>query len=157
MSRIASIVCVLIVATVVLVPVTAQSDQRPQLEQAQPEPGKLSVKVTYDGAEGPVNEAHQILVFVFDTPEFTQGGVIPIRFNGIKENGGAVEFELSQSPVYLAIIYDKEGGFAFTGPPASGSPASLYMNEPPVPAAIEITPGKTAEVALSFDDSFRVP
>jgi hypothetical protein len=151
MSKVPSIVCVILVIALFLVPAFAQS------EQQQPQMGKLNVRVSYLGTEGAVNDTHAILVFVFDSPDFMQGTVMPLRFSRITENGGTAEFELAESPVFLAMLYDKEGGYDLSGPPASGSPASLYTKEPPAPAPLEIPPGTTVEVQLEFDDSFRVP
>ncbi|RPJ58549.1 MAG: hypothetical protein EHM23_17185 [Acidobacteria bacterium] len=135
--------------------------QQPQAQQAQPSPqsqeGTLKLTVKYNGTEGAVDQTHKLLVFVFDSPNIGTGDTIPIKFDGLAENGGTLTMPFTVTPVYVAVVYDKTGGYDFTAPPASGSPATIYMKDGQGPAPIAIEPGKTTEIDLQFDDSIRVP
>lgn len=118
----------------------------------------LKVTVKYTGA-GTVDETHKLHVFIFDSPDI-QSGPMPIGMSSTGKNESLVTFEnLSASPVYAAIVFDIGGTYDGTsGPPPSGSPASMYMKEQPgVATPVKIEPGQTAEIELSFDDSFKIP
>ena len=82
---------------------------------------------------------------------------MPIKFESLAENGGTLSMTFTVTPVYVAAVYDKPGGYDFSGPPASGCPITIYTKEPPAPAPIAIDPGKTTEVTVQFDDSIRMP
>ncbi len=135
--------------------------QQPKPDQVQPpaqsQEGTLKLTVKYNGAEGPVDQTHKLLIFVFDSPNIGTGDTMPIKFETLAENGGTLSMTFTVTPVYVAAVYDKPGGYDFTAPPASGSPATIYTKEPPAPAPIAIEPGKTTEIELQFDDSIRVP
>ncbi len=135
--------------------------QQPKSDQAQPsaqnQEGTLKLTVKYAGSEGPVDQTHKLLVFVFDSPNIGTGETMPIRFETLAENGGTLSTAFTVTPVYVAVVYDKPGGYELTGPPASGCPATIYMKDGQGPAPIPIEPGKTTEINLQFDDSIRVP
>ncbi|MFB3905345.1 MAG: hypothetical protein ACE15E_17990 [Acidobacteriota bacterium] len=131
--------------------------QQPNPGQAQPQEGTLKLMVKYTGSEGPVDQDHKLLVFVFDTPDMTTGQVMPIRFETLAENGGTVSMGFTVTPVYVAAVYDKLGGYDFSGPPASGCPVTVYAKDGQAPAPIAIDPGKTTEIELQFDDTIRMP
>jgi len=125
--------------------------------QAQPQEGTLKLTVKYTGTEGTVDQTHKLLVFVFDSPEIGTGGTIPIKFETLAENGGTLSMTFTVTPVYVAAVYDKPGNYDFSGPPASGSPATIYTKEGQGPSPIAIEPGKTTEITVQFDDTIRVP
>jgi len=136
--------------------------QQPKSEQAQPQvqnqEGTLKLMVKYTGSEGTVDQTHKLLVFVFDSTDIGTGGTMPIKFDTLAENGGTLSMAFTVSPVYVAVVFDKPGNYDFSGPPASGCPATIYMKDPAQGAApIAIEPGKTIEVNVQFDDSIRVP
>ncbi len=135
--------------------------QQPKPDQAQPstqtQEGTLKLTLKYTGADGPVDQTHKLLVFVFDTPEMTTGQVMPIKFETLAENGGTLSMGFTVSPVYVAAIYDKPGGYDFTAPPASGCPVTVYAKDGQGPAPIAIEPGKTTEISMQFDDTIRMP
>lgn len=141
-----------------LVPVLGQETQaqQPKQEQAPPQEGTLKLTVKYTGSEGPVDQTHKLLVFVFDNPNIGPGAM-PIRFETLAENGGSLSMSFTVTPVYVAAVYDKPGGYDFSGPPASGCPITIYMKEPPAPAPIAIEPGKTTEITVEFDDTIKMP
>lgn len=165
MSRRSVLAAIVMILTVALsVPAWAQESQaqQPKPEPAQPnaqnQEGTLKLTVKYTGAEGPVDQTHKLLVFVFDSPNIGTGETMPIKFDALAENGGILSMPFTVTPVYVVSVYDKTGGYDFSGPPASGSPAGLYVTaDSQGPAPIAIEPGKTTEINLHFDDSIRVP
>ena len=175
MPKLICLFVLILAAALVLAPVVQAQDQptKPTEPPAQAPPAQeqpanppqaqapakdtvLKFKVTYKGADGPVDETHKILIFVFDQPEIA-GGVMPVAFGTVSENGGTASFTLYANPVYIAVAYDKPGNYDFTGPPASGSPVALYTKEPPAAAPIALTQGETTEVSMEFDDTGRMP
>ncbi len=131
-----------------------------QLGQAQDKAATrtLKVKLHYTGA-GAVDDKHKIIVFMFDSPDFAQGNAMPTGMQMTATKDGSVTFsEIPGSPVYIAAVYDPTGGYdGQSGPPPSGASLGMYTKEPPAPAPIAIDAGKTVEVDLSFDDSFKMP
>ncbi|MGA2592763.1 MAG: hypothetical protein ABSH32_22860 [Bryobacteraceae bacterium] len=118
----------------------------------------LKVKLKYTGS-GTVDEKHKILVFAFDSPEFTQGSVMPFASQSATSKDETVTFsEIAKSPVYVVAVYDPTGGYdGQSGPPPSGSSLGMYTKAPPTPAPVNIDEGKTAEIDLPFDDSAKMP
>ncbi len=118
----------------------------------------LKAKMNYTGA-GTVDEKHKIFLFVFDSPDFMQGGSMPIGFGSASAKDGTVTVsDLSVSPVYIAVCYDPTGGYdGQSGPPPSGASMGVYAKTPGTPEPVKIDPGKTAEISVAFDDSFKMP
>ena len=118
----------------------------------------LKVKLHYTGA-GTVDDKHKIVVFLFDSPDFTQGNAMPVGMEMTAAKDGSVTFsDIAKSPAYLAAVYDPTGGYdGQSGPPPSGSSLGMYTKEPPAPGAIAIDDGKTVEVDLPFDDTAKMP
>jgi len=150
-----------IVLLALAVPLWAQETQTQQPKAEQPQPqsqeGTLKLTVKYAGSDGPVDQTHKLLVFVFDTPDMTTGQVLPIKFETLAENGGTLSMGFTVTPVYVAAVYDKPGGYELTGPPASGCPLTVYAKDGQAPAPITIEPGKTTEISMQFDDTIRMP
>jgi len=118
----------------------------------------LKAKMNYTGA-GTVDEKHKIFVFVFDTPDFMQGGAMPVGFGSASAKDGTATVEqLPTSPVYVAVAYDPTGQYdGQSGPPPSGSSMGLYTKTPPAPEPVKIDAGGTAEITVPFDDSRKMP
>jgi hypothetical protein len=118
----------------------------------------VKAKINYIGA-GTVDEKHKIFLFVFDSPDFMQGGSMPVGFGSASAKDGTVTVsDLSVSPVYIAVCYDPTGGYdGQSGPPPSGASMGVYAKTPGTPEPVKIDPGKTAEVTVTFDDSFKMP
>ncbi|RPI24093.1 MAG: hypothetical protein EHM61_18080 [Acidobacteria bacterium] len=153
-----------VVGLALAVPVFGQETQaqQPKADQAQPnaqpQEGTLKLTVKYAGSEGTVDQTHKIWVFVFDTPEFSSGQVMPLRYESIAENGGTFTFTFTIPAVYLAVAFDKQGGYEMSGPPPSGTPLGIYMTgETQGPSPIKIESGKTTEIQMQFDDSIKMP
>ncbi len=131
-----------------------------QFGRAQDKAATRTMKLTvhYAGS-GPVDDKHKIVVFMFDSPDFTQGNAMPTGMQMTASKDGTVTFsDIPGSPVYAAAVYDPTGAYdGASGPPPSGSSLGMYTKEPPKPGPIAIDPGKTAEITLGFDDSQKMP
>jgi hypothetical protein len=127
-------------------------------DKAETKPRTLSVKVNYTGA-GTVDEKHKVYVFVFDSPDFIQGGAFPIASDAAITKNGTVSFTtLSASPVYVATCFDPSGSYdGQSGPPPSGSSMGLYSKSAGKPEPVEIEAGKSATIDLPFDDAAKMP
>ncbi len=139
---------------VALMPLAAQQSK----PEEKPAPRTLKIKLNYTGA-GKVDAKHQIIVFLFDSPDFMQGGVMPFASGPGEAKDAVVTFEnLAASPAYAVAVYDPTGGYdGQSGPPPSGSSSGWYSTTPGQPAPIKVDPGKTVQVELPFDDSVKVP
>ncbi|MGA7412285.1 MAG: hypothetical protein WBW33_17540 [Bryobacteraceae bacterium] len=118
----------------------------------------LTIKLNYKGA-GTVDEKHKIYVFVFDSPDFIQGGAFPIASDAATAKDGTVSFpSLSTSPLYVATAYDPSGSYdGQSGPPPSGSSMGLYSKAAGKPEPIEIEAGKAVTIDVPFDDTAKMP
>ena len=136
---------------------SANAQDKPA-DKAAPAPRTLKVKLNYTGA-GTVDEKHKIQVFMFDTPDFTQGNAMPTGMQMTAAKDGSVTFgDIASTPVYVVAVYDPSGGYdGQSGPPPTGSSLGMYTKEPPKPEPINIDAGKTAEVDLVFDDTAKMP
>lgn len=117
----------------------------------------LQVKLNYTGA-GKVDDAHKIYLFLFDSPDFMQGTVMPIASLTANAKDQTISFtDLTASTVYLAVAYDPKGEYDGMSAPPSGASMGLYAKEPGKPAPIAIESGKPAHVDMPFDDSIKMP
>jgi hypothetical protein len=121
-------------------------------------PRTLKVKLKYTGT-GTVDSKHPIIVFLFDSADFVQGGVMPFATKSASAKDETLTFaDLTTSPVYAVAVFDPTGGYdGQSGPPPSGSSMGMYGKTPGTPDPINIEPGKTAEVELAFDDTAKMP
>jgi hypothetical protein len=130
------------------------------LAQAQDttEGGKLKVTIEYKGTAGTVSEDNRLVVWVFDTPNISTESM-PIATGVVKENKGSYKFVGLPKQVYLAAAYDTVGGYDGTsGPPASGTPVTIYGSTGMgVPGTAVATGGDDAAVTVTFDDSVKIP
>jgi hypothetical protein len=128
--------------------------------QAKPEAKTrtLNVKLNYTGA-GTVDEKHKIFLFIFDSPDFMQGGAMPIGMMPGSAKDGTVTFaDLTSSPIYVTAAYDPSGGYdGQSGPPPSGASLGMYSKTPGKPEPVEIEAGKSATIELPFDDTAKMP
>ncbi len=137
-----------------LMPLAAQQP-KPEEKAA---PRTLKIKLNYKGT-GTVDSKHQIIIFLFDSPDFVQGGVMPIGSQSAQTKDAMVAFpDLTSSPVYAVAVFDPTGEYdGQSGPPPSGSSMGMYSKTPGTPEPIKIEPGKTVEVELAFDDTAKMP
>ncbi|MGD0669856.1 MAG: hypothetical protein ABSB23_20140 [Bryobacteraceae bacterium] len=132
--------------------------QQPKPEEKPAAGRTLKAKISYSGA-GAVDEKHKIFLFVFDSPDFMQGGSMPIGSGSTSAKDGTVTVsDLSVSPIYVAVAYDPKGEYdGQSGPPPSGSSMGLYAKTPGTPEPVKIEPGQTGEITVAFDDSAKMP
>ena len=117
----------------------------------------LQVKLNYTGA-GTVDDKHKIMVFLFDSPDFAGGNVMPIGSESATAKGQTVTFSnLSASPVYVVAVFDPKGEYDGMSMPPSGSSLGLYATQDGKPNPINLESGKASQISLPFDDSTKMP
>jgi hypothetical protein len=136
----------------------AATAQTPKAEEKPAATRTLKAKMNYTGA-GTVDQKHKIMLFVFDSPDFMQGGSMPIAGGSTAAKDGTITVTgLTVSPVYLSVCYDPAGAYdGQSGPPPSGASLGLYSETPGTPAPVRIEAGKTTEVTVAFNDSIKMP
>ena len=116
----------------------------------------LNVTVQYTGP-GDVDAEHAIYLALYDTPDIA-AGPMPIGAQVVTADGETAQFpNLTASPVYLAAIFDMQGGWDGVSAVPSGSPAATYRPGEFAATPIELAAGQTVDVAFSFDAAFRMP
>jgi hypothetical protein len=131
--------------------------QQSQDEKKAPAPSTLKVKLNYTGS-GTVDEKHKIYVFLFDSPDFVQGNVMPIATDSATAKDGTITFpNLDKSPVYVVSVYDPKGEYEAMSAPPSGASMGMYSKTPGQPEPVKLEPGQTAEITLAFDDTAKMP
>lgn len=116
----------------------------------------LKVNVHYTGSI-PVDDTHKVFVFLFSSTEFMQGNGSPIATQATALKDDTLTFsDLTDSPVYLAVVIDPSGTYNAQSQPPAGSSTAVYGKEPNVPDPINIEPGKTSEISITFDDTHRM-
>jgi hypothetical protein len=84
-------------------------------------------------------------------------GGAPISVRAATSKDELVVFKnLQMSPVFVSTAYDPSGRWdAASGPPPEAS-FGVLSKDPPNPDAVDIAPGQTARVTVTFDDSIKV-
>ena len=115
----------------------------------------IQVDISYTGS-GTVDASHKIYVALWDSADFDGGPPVDVR--SLNSKTGTVTFQNVQTvPAYVSTVYEPSGKWDAQSPPPSGSSLGAYTTKPPAPAPIQVEPGKTAKVKLTFDDSVKVP
>lgn len=117
----------------------------------------LKVRVNYTGT-GTVDEQHKIYVVLWDSPDFAKGGsTVPVATQSTPSKHGTVTFNgVSKSPVYVSAAYDPNGQWDAQSPPPENSSLGVYSKTRGTPEPIELQPGKTTSIDLTFDDSVKM-
>jgi hypothetical protein len=118
----------------------------------------LEVQIRYTGS-GTVDDNHKIFVALWDSPGFVDGSSgPPVAVQSTNSKNGSVTFtDVQKVPAYVSVAFDPTGKWdAQSGPPPTGSSLGMYSKAPPKPEPINITPGKTAKAAITFDDTQKV-
>jgi hypothetical protein len=112
--------------------------------------GDISVTASYKG-KGPVDDTHEILVFLFDHPSPTAQSE-PLDMQVITKNGGTATFKNVTLPsVYVTLVYDEKANYdGRSGPPPAGTPIGAFTK---AGKPVAIKPG--VKVTATFDDSRR--
>lgn len=117
----------------------------------------LKVHLNYTGSSK-VDENHKVYLALWDSPDFMQGASsAPIAVLSATTKDATLTFSnLDKSPVYVNAAFDPTGRWAADSAPPSGTIIGLY-GDGGTPKPINISPGKTETVTLTFDDSQKVP
>jgi len=103
-----------------------------------------------------VNASHKIFVALWESSDFSGGP--PADVESLDSKKGTVTFQtVRRVPAYVTAAFDPTGAWDAQSPPPSGSSLGMYTKNPPNPEPIDVAPGKTAKVSITFDDSTRVP
>jgi hypothetical protein len=124
---------------------------------AQTNAGKRTIRVdvNYTGS-GVVDAGHKIYVALWDTTDLQNAQ--PVAVQSLDSKKGTVTFsDVQKVPAYVSTAYDPTGAWAGKSAPPSGSSLGMYSKKIPTPEPIDVAPGKTARVSLTFDDSVKVP
>ena len=115
----------------------------------------IQVEIAYTGS-GAVDASHKIYVALWDSPNF-EGGP-PAEVQSLSSKTGTVTFKnVLTTPAYVSTAYEPTGRWDAQSPPPSGSSQGVYGTKPMKPDPINVEPGKTAKVKVTFDDSNKVP
>ena len=115
----------------------------------------IQVDINYTGS-GTVNADHKIYVALWDSLDMSSGP--PVAVLSVNSKQGAVTFsDVQRVPAYVSTAFDPKGAWDAQSPPPSGASLGMYSKNPPKPEPIDVAPGKTVTVAITFDDSAKVP
>jgi hypothetical protein len=114
-------------------------------------PADLAVTVTYKG-KGTVDPKHEILVFLFTSPQITAESE-PVGVQVITKNGDTATFRgVAAETVYVVMAYDEASNYDGGGPPPPGTPVGSYAKDGKM---LPVQPSKTPAIKVVFDDSQR--
>jgi len=115
----------------------------------------IQVEINYTGA-GTVNASRKIYIALWDFPDFESGP--PAAIESLDSKKGTVTFSnVQRVPAYVTTAYDPTGAWEAQSPPPSGSSLGMYSKNPPKPDPIDVVPGNTVKVTITFDDSAKTP
>ena len=120
------------------------------------EKGNLQVQLNYTGS-GTVDASHKIFVALWESPDFESAP--PVEVKSVTSKNGTVTFtNVNKVPAFVSAAFDKTGHWdGASGPPPSGSSLGMYSKAPPKPDPIDVKPGATAKVTITFNDAVKVP
>ena len=115
----------------------------------------IQVEINYTGA-GTVDARHKIYVALWDSSDLSGGP--PAAVGSLDSKKGTVTFSIVERvPAFVSAAYDPTGAWDAQSPPPSGCSLGMYSKNPPNPEPINVAPGQTAKVSITFDDSVKVP
>jgi hypothetical protein len=115
----------------------------------------IQVDINYTGS-GTVDASHKIYVALWDSSDMSGGP--PVAVLSLNSKKGTVTFsDVQRVPAYVSTAFDPTGGWDAQSPPPSGASLGMYSKKLPNPEPIDVAPGKTVKVAITFDDSAKVP
>ena len=125
------------------------------LAQASADKRTIQVDIDYTGS-GIVNASHKVYVALWDSSDMSGGP--PVAVLSLNSKKGTVTFsDVQRVPAFVSAAYDPTGHWDAQSPPPSGSSLGMYSKNPPNPQPIDVAPGKTVKVTITFDDSVKVP
>jgi hypothetical protein len=142
MKRFASVVLATALAAVVPFPTAAA------------QAGPVKITVNYKG-KGTVDRTRKLWVYLFATPDIGPTSQ-PIGQVTLDQNGAVAAFDgIGSERVWVAVAFDEQGVMDGNGPPPTGSPIGILMDQNGAPASV--VPGERGMATLTFDDSVRMP
>jgi len=115
----------------------------------------IQVDVNYTGS-GTVDAGHKVYVALWDSSDMSGGP--PAEVKSLDSKKGTVTFSSVQRvPAYVSAAYDPTGHWDAQSPPPAGTSLGMYSKNPPNPDAINVAPGKTVKVGITFNDAVKVP
>jgi hypothetical protein len=114
----------------------------------------IEVNVVYTGA-GKVDASHKIYVALWNSANMDAAP--PAEVQSLDSKTGIVTFKNVQVPAYVSTAYDPSGKWDAQSPPPSGSSVGMYSRKPPTPDPVDVAPGKTTRITVTFNDSTKVP
>jgi len=125
------------------------------LAQASADKRTIQVDIDYTGS-GIVNASHKVFVALWDSSDMSGGP--PVAVLSLNSKKGTVTFsDVQRVPAFVSAAYDPTGNWDAQSPPPSGTSLGMYSKNPPNPQPIDVAPGKTVKVTITFDDSVKVP
>jgi hypothetical protein len=125
------------------------------LAQASADKRTIQVDIDYTGS-GIVNAGHKIYVALWDSSDMSGGP--PVAVLSLNSKKGTVTFsDVQRVPAFVSAAHDPTGNWDAQSPPPSGTSLGMYSKTPPNPQAIDVAPGKTVKVTITFDDTVKVP
>jgi hypothetical protein len=115
----------------------------------------IEVDINYTGS-GTVNASHKIYVALWDSADFSGGP--PAAVKSLDSKTGTVTFSSVQKvPAYVTAAYDPTGAWDAQSPPPAGTSLGMYSKNPPNPEPVDVAPGKSVKVSITFDDAAKAP
>jgi hypothetical protein len=113
----------------------------------------IEVAIFYTGS-GTVDAGHKIYVALWNSPNLDS---VPVDVQPLASKTGTVTFKNVQTaPAYVSTAYDPTGKWDAQSAPPSGSSLGMY-GIPPKPDPVNVEPGKTTKIKLTFADANKVP
>ena len=123
--------------------------------QTSAEKRTIQVDVNYTGS-GTVDAGHKIYVALWDSSDMSGGP--PVEVKSLDSKKGTVTFSgVQKVPAYVSVAYDPTGHWDAQSPPPAGSSLGMYGKTAPNPDAIDVAPGKTVKIGVTFNDAVKVP
>jgi hypothetical protein len=116
--------------------------------------GAVKITIHYKG-KGKVDASHKLWVWLFDSPNIGAGSTPVGQVSLDKNDADAVFDGLAAGKLYVAAAFDESGAMMGDAPPPTGTPIGILMGSDGMPSAVSAD--DNAPVALTFDDSLRMP
>ena len=82
----------------------------------------------------------------------------PVEVKSLESKKGTVTFpDVQKVPAYVSVAYDPTGHWDAQSPPPAASSLGMYGKNPPNPDAIDVAPGKTVKIGVTFNDAVKAP
>ena len=115
----------------------------------------IQVDINYTGS-GTVDARHKIYAALWNSTDMSAGP--PVDVQSVDSKKGTVTFSNVQTvPAFVSTAYDPTGAWDAQSPPPSGCSLGMYAKNPPKPDPIDVAPGKTVKVSITFNDAVKVP